>query len=167
MGNATKCIFAYCVARGAGGGGNLWFIFKFVKFLFTQRKCRSPNQKLLWPPNFPSFSCGPLGTWCGPLRVSYGTRWAPLPYRISETVAGHTEGPSACESVERGFFETLKRMYSSAQSISFSASDLDLPLRGVWGWGRRRRVLGLPKAPVLSVYSCSAPGHRIFAAERQ
>jgi hypothetical protein len=27
---------------------------------------RWPTQKSLWPPNFPSYSCGPLEKWCGP-----------------------------------------------------------------------------------------------------
>jgi hypothetical protein len=39
-----------------------------IELLYSGLKFRWAIQKLFWPPNFPSFSCGPLESWRGPLR---------------------------------------------------------------------------------------------------
>ena len=44
-----------------------------LKYFIQAVKFRWHTQKLLWPPNFSSFACGPLETWWGPLWVIWPT----------------------------------------------------------------------------------------------
>jgi hypothetical protein len=62
----------YCTVLNTVGGRNALFtctgnsVLNW-KYCFQALKFSWPTRKLFWPPSFPSFSCGPLETWCGPL----------------------------------------------------------------------------------------------------
>jgi hypothetical protein len=64
---AIKYNFAFCAAADADEKETFDSILN-LKYFIQAVKFRWPIQKLLWPPNFPSFSCGPLETWCRPLE---------------------------------------------------------------------------------------------------
>jgi hypothetical protein len=107
------------------GQGNVWFSLKLEILLFVHWKFHSPNQKLLWPPNFPSFSSGPLRNLVWPPE---GVIWLTLSttalYSYDIWNSGRSHWRTKYLWIRwKELFETLKWKYSSAQSISFSASD--------------------------------------------
>jgi hypothetical protein len=64
MGKTLKYTFAFCAAGDAGEKETFVPILNF-KYFIQAVKFRWSSQKLLWPPSFPSISCGNLETWCG------------------------------------------------------------------------------------------------------
>ena len=62
-----KYHFAFCAAEDAEEKETFDSILN-LKYFIQALKFRWPTQKLLWPPNFQSFSCGPLQNLCGPLE---------------------------------------------------------------------------------------------------
>ena len=68
-GKAIKYNFAFCTAGAAGDKGTFDSVSN-TKYCIRAEKLRWPTQKLLWPPNVPSFSCGPSGTICPTLRTT-------------------------------------------------------------------------------------------------
>jgi hypothetical protein len=65
-GKATQYHFAFSAAGDAGEKGNFDSILNLKHFIQAV-KFQWPTQKLVWPPNFLSFFCGPLQTLCEPL----------------------------------------------------------------------------------------------------
>ena len=62
LGKTTKYNFAFCAVADAGEKRTFDSVSNWIKSLkyFIQAvACQYPTQKLLWPPNFLAFSCGP------------------------------------------------------------------------------------------------------------
>jgi len=59
LGKAIKCNLAFCAVWDAGEKGTFDSVVNLKYFIHAV--------KLLWSTNFPSFSCGTLKTWCGPI----------------------------------------------------------------------------------------------------
>jgi len=93
MGNAITYNTAFCVA---GDAGEKWPSIQFeiwnfcLKYFIHALLFRWPSRKLLWPPNFPSFSCGFLEILCGPLGgggIWSVLRTTPLKYSSYQTTS--------------------------------------------------------------------------------
>jgi hypothetical protein len=63
----VKYNFAFCAAEDAGEEINFDSVLN-LKYFIQTLKFRRRTQTFLWPPNFPSFSRGPLETWCDHLE---------------------------------------------------------------------------------------------------
>jgi len=66
VGKRVKYNFAFCAAEDAGEEINFDSVLN-LKYFIQTLKFRCRTQTFLCPPNFPSFSRGPLETWRDPL----------------------------------------------------------------------------------------------------
>jgi len=73
---AIKYNFAFCAAGGAEERGTFDSVLN-LKYFIQAVKLPRPTQKLLWPPNFPSFSSGFSETLCIP-HLPWGAIWPTL-----------------------------------------------------------------------------------------